>query len=78
MAAQTFSQRTLQQVAENKIQAAMCDGKFDNLSGFGKPFEFDDTQYDPHWWIRRKVEREQMKNLFRQSPAIEVPPVEES
>jgi len=63
-----FSQRAIQLIAEAKIEAAIEAGEFDNLPGFGKPFEFDDTRYDPHWWIRRKVERENMKNLFRPAP----------
>ena len=63
-----FSQRAIQLIAEAKIVAAIEAGEFENLPGFGKPFEFDDTQYDPHWWIRRKVERENMKNLFKPAP----------
>lgn len=65
-----FSERAIQAIAESKIQLAMDEGEFDNLPGFGKPFEFDDSRYDPHWWIRRKVERESLKNLFRPSPTI--------
>jgi len=65
-----FSERAIQAIAESKIQLAMDEGEFDNLPGFGKPFEFDDTRYDPHWWIRRKVERESLKDLFRASPTI--------
>ena len=64
-----FSQRAIELIASAKIEAAIEAGEFDDLSGFGKPFEFDDTQYDPHWWIRRKVERESMKNLFQSAPA---------
>jgi hypothetical protein len=63
-----FSQRAIEIIASAKIEAAIEAGEFDDLPGFGKPFEFDDTQYDPHWWIRRKVERENMKKLFRSAP----------
>ena len=38
----------------------MDAGKFDNLPGLGQPFEFDELSYDPHWWIRRKLAREQL------------------
>lgn len=55
-----FSQRAIDVVADEKIQAAIEAGEFENLPGMGKPFEFDDTQYDPNWWIRRKMEREQI------------------
>lgn len=67
-----FSNRAIEVVAESKIQSAMQAGEFDNLSGLGLPFEFDDTQYDPHWWIRRKMERESMKDLFRPTPKLDV------
>jgi hypothetical protein len=70
MPLKTFSERAIQAIAENKIKAAMDQGEFENLPGFGKPFEFDDSQYDPHWWIRRKVEWERMKNLFQNSPRL--------
>ncbi len=70
MSFETFSERAIKKIAENKIEAAMQEGEFDNLPGFGKPFEFDELHYDPHWWIRRKMRREQLNNLFRQSPEI--------
>lgn len=63
-----FTQRAIELIANAKIEAAIEAGEFDDLPGLGKPFEFDDTQYDPHWWIRRKVERENMNNLFRPAP----------
>jgi len=58
-----FSQRAIDLVCDQKIQSAIDNGDFDNLPGFGKPFEFDDTQYDPHWWIRRKIEREKLLRI---------------
>lgn len=61
-----FSQRAVDIVSDAKIQAAIEEGDFDNLPGMGKPFEFDDTQYDPHWWIRRKMEREKIQQLVNQ------------
>lgn len=66
-----FSEKVIQLIANAKIEAAMEDGKFDNLPGFGKPFDFDPSQYDPHWWVRRKIEREQLKHLFNQSPKLD-------
>ena len=33
-------------------------GQFDNLPGFGKPHPIFDEEYDPHWWIRRKLAHE--------------------
>lgn len=61
-------QRAIQLIANAQIEAAIEEGKFDNLPGLGKPFEFDDSHYDPHWWARRKAAHEKMKNLFAETP----------
>jgi hypothetical protein len=52
------SDRALQIVADDKIRAAQAAGQFDNLPGFGRPHPIFDEEYDPHWWIRRKLARE--------------------
>ena len=56
-----FNARTLQKIAEEKLQQAMRKGEFDNLPGLGKPFEFDERDYDPNWWIRRKLKSENLQ-----------------
>ena len=48
---------------ENVIQQAIRRGEFDNLPGAGKPLEGLTGQHDPDWWIRRKIEREQLTGL---------------
>ena len=55
-----LNQKTIEMVAEAKIIEAMELGEFDNLPGFGKPFEFDELDYDPNWWIKQKVKREEL------------------
>lgn len=55
-----LTDRALQIVAENKIRAAIEAGEFDNLPGFGKPAAICDEPYDPYWWIRRKLRREEL------------------
>ena len=67
-------QKAIQLIANAQIEAAINEGKFDDLPGLGKPFDFDDTHYDPHWWIRRKVERESMKSLFAVKPSRDPQP----
>ncbi len=52
------SSKAIQIVAEDKIRAAITDGQFDNLPGLGRPHPIFDEEYDPHWWIRRKLTRE--------------------
>ena len=64
------NERAIQLIAEARIEAAIDNGEFDVIEGMGKPFEFDDSRYDPHWWVRRKVERENIQHVFRASPKI--------
>ena len=60
-----LSDRAIQIVAENKIRAAIEAGEFDNLPGLGQPAAIFDEPYDPHWWIRRKLKREELRNLIQ-------------
>jgi hypothetical protein len=60
-----LSDRAIQIVAGNKIRAAIEAGEFDNLPGLGQPAAIFDEPYDPHWWIRRKLKREELRNLIQ-------------
>ncbi|ASD21780.1 molecular chaperone DnaJ [Cryobacterium sp. LW097] len=51
------------QYVEIAIQQAMRRGDFDNLPGTGKPIPGLTAPYDPDWWIRQKIEREQITGL---------------
>ena len=51
------------QYVEISIQQAMRRGDFDNLPGTGKPIPGLNAPYDPDWWIRQKIEREQITGL---------------
>jgi hypothetical protein len=55
-----FTNRAIQIIADNKIRAAIEAGEFDNLPGFGRPAAIIDEPYDANWWIRRKLQREQL------------------
>jgi hypothetical protein len=59
-----LTDRAIQIIAENKIRAAIEAGEFDNLPGFGKPAAIFDEPYDPFWWIRRKLKREQLNTVL--------------
>jgi hypothetical protein len=50
-------------IVETAIQQAMRRGEFDNLPGAGKPLPALGGVHDPDWWIRRKIEREQLTGL---------------
>ena len=58
-----FTQAERSAYVENAIQQAIRRGEFDNLPGAGKPLEGLTGQHDPDWWIRRKIEREQLTGL---------------
>jgi hypothetical protein len=57
-------------IAEARIEAAMEAGEFDDLPGFGEPFEDDLLNYDPNWWIRQKIKRENLNRLFDPQPRL--------
>ena len=57
----TMDQRA--HVIENAIQQAIRRGEFDDLPGAGKPLPGLTGTHDPDWWIRRKIEREQLTGL---------------
>ena len=48
---------------ETAIQQAIRRGEFDNLPGAGKPLPGLTGRHDPDWWIRRKIETEQLTGL---------------
>jgi hypothetical protein len=47
---------------ETVIQQAIRRGDFDDLPGAGKPLRLGDA-HDPDWWIRRKIQTEQLSGL---------------
>jgi hypothetical protein len=47
-------------IAENRIREAMERGEFDHLEGAGRPLDDADGHYDPDWWLKRKLQREQL------------------
>ncbi|RFA19085.1 DUF1992 domain-containing protein [Subtercola boreus] len=51
------------QFVEISIQQAMRRGEFDNLPGAGKPLRNLHDAYDPNWWIKQKIERENITGL---------------
>ncbi len=47
---------------EVAIEQAIRRGDFDDLPGAGKPLQLGDP-HDPDWWIRRKIQTEQLTGL---------------
>jgi Domain of unknown function (DUF1992) len=54
---------------EAQIRVAMEDGAFDNLPGAGKPLPNIGQEYDPLWWQKQLVQREQITVL---PPSLEL------
>jgi hypothetical protein len=50
-------------LVEFQIQQAIRAGDFDDLPGAGKPLPGIGGVHDPDWWIRRKIERENLRGL---------------
>ena len=48
---------------ESVIDQAIRRGEFDDLPGAGKPLSGLGGRHDPDWWIRQKIEREQLTGL---------------
>ncbi|WP_207454865.1 DnaJ family domain-containing protein [Herbiconiux sp. SYSU D00978] len=48
---------------ETVVAQAIRRGDFDDLPGAGKPLDGLGRPHDPDWWIRRKIEREQLTGL---------------
>jgi hypothetical protein len=54
---------------DTQIRTAMEDGAFDNLPGAGKPLPNYGQEFDPLWWVKQLVQREQVNVL---PPALEL------
>jgi uncharacterized small protein (DUF1192 family) len=54
---------------EELIRLAHEEGAFDNLPGAGKPLPELGESYDPDWWVKKLVRREQVSML---PPSLEL------
>ena len=52
-----------------QIRVAREQGTFDNLPGAGKPLPNLGREYDPDWWVKQLVQREQISIL---PPSLEL------
>lgn len=56
-------QKTWESFVEEQIREAQDAGEFDHLPGFGKPLPGLDEPYDENWWLKEKIQREQISAL---------------
>ncbi len=54
---------------DEQIRVAREEGAFDNLPGAGKPLPNLGQEYDPLWWVKQLVQREQISML---PPSLEL------
>ena len=47
-------------IAENRIREATDRGEFEHLAGAGRPFLDLGGHDDPDWWMKHKLQREQL------------------
>ena len=52
-----------------QIRVAKDQGAFDNLPGAGKPLPNLDQEFDPDWWVKQLVKREQISMV---PPSLEL------
>jgi len=52
-----------------QVRVAMERGAFDNLPGAGRPIPNLGQEYDPLWWVKQLVQREQLSML---PPSLEL------
>src|SRR5262245_6432081 len=52
-----------------QIRVATEAGAFDNLPGAGKPLPNLDQEYDPDWWVKQLIRREEVSVL---PPSLEL------
>lgn len=64
MSQDRLTRRAIDIVAENRIRQAMEEGQFDDLPGQGMPIPDIDEPYDPLWWVKKWIRREQMGSLL--------------
>lgn len=59
----TLNAQNKAEFVETAIQIAIRRGDFEDLPGAGKPIEGLGTHHDPDWWIRRKIDSENLSGL---------------
>ena len=60
MSERRMSRRAVELIADNRIRQAMDEGQLDDLPGIGKPIPDIDEPYDPMWWVKKWMKRENL------------------
>lgn len=60
-----LSRAAVERLAENRIRAALEAGEFEGLLGLGKPIPGIDEPYDPLWWVKGWIVRNDLEAYLR-------------
>jgi hypothetical protein len=63
-----ISRRIVERVAENRILQAIEAGQLDDLPGLGRPIPDIDEPYDPDWWVKQWIRRENLARIAAERP----------
>jgi hypothetical protein len=55
-----------------QVRAAQDSGAFDNLPGTGKPIPNLDQPYDENWWVKQKLQREDLPTDALLPPSLQL------
>ena len=55
-----------------QIRVARENGAFDNLPGAGKPLPDAGEPFDPDWWVKQLVKREQIDGVDMLPPSLKL------
>lgn len=58
--------------ADYLVRDAMAQGKFDNLKYSGKPIPGLGERYDPDWWVKGLIQRENLTGLGPQAILLRI------
>lgn len=59
-----YTRGAIQRIAEHRISQAIEEGKFDELPGLGQPIPDIDEPYDPLWWVKKWIRRENLGKVL--------------
>ena len=59
-----LSRAAVERIAENRILRAIEEGELDDLPGSGQPIADLDEAYDPLWWVKRWIARNDLKKVL--------------
>jgi Domain of unknown function (DUF1992) len=60
-----ITRSAVERVAERQIREAIAAGELDDLRGLGEPIPGIDEPYDPLWWVKGWIARNELEPELR-------------